>query len=87
MAPTATATRHSPKQLPVEPTVFGRQLAFVTGKGGVGKTTVAAALALAASAGGREAIVCELGAQTHLACTPDELPVTETLELTEPSRQ
>jgi anion-transporting ArsA/GET3 family ATPase len=75
MAPTATATRHAPQpQIAVEPTVLRRELAFVTGKGGVGKTTVAAALALGANADEREALVCELGAQTRLAttfgCTP-----------------
>jgi hypothetical protein len=37
-----------------------RPLVFVTGKGGAGKTTVAAALGLAAAADGRRALVCEL---------------------------
>jgi anion-transporting ArsA/GET3 family ATPase len=49
------------------PPVLERQLVFVTGKGGVGKTTVAAALGLAAAASRRQAIVCELGGQAHLA--------------------
>jgi hypothetical protein len=39
-----------------EPTVLRRELAFVTGKGGVGKTTVAAALALGAIVNGRKAV-------------------------------
>lgn len=38
-----------------------RQMAFVTGKGGVGKTTVAAVLARAATSRGRDAAVCPLG--------------------------
>jgi anion-transporting ArsA/GET3 family ATPase len=36
-----------------------RRLVFVTGKGGVGKTTVAAALARQAAASGRKVLVCE----------------------------
>ncbi len=43
-----------------------RPLVFVTGKGGVGKTTVAAGLGLAAAAEGRRTIVCEVGAQKRL---------------------
>jgi anion-transporting ArsA/GET3 family ATPase len=44
-------------------------MAFVTGKGGVGKTTVSAALALAAVAERRPAVVCELGTRAQLART------------------
>jgi anion-transporting ArsA/GET3 family ATPase len=39
---------------------------FVTGKGGVGKTAVASALALAASESGKRTIICELGGQTRV---------------------
>src|SRR5918998_1082546 len=47
--------------------LFSRQLLFVTGKGGVGKTTVTAALALAASAGrARRVIVCEVAGQARI---------------------
>jgi anion-transporting ArsA/GET3 family ATPase len=42
--------------------ILARQMAFVTGKGGVGKSTVAAALALAATARGRRATGCALNA-------------------------
>jgi anion-transporting ArsA/GET3 family ATPase len=49
------------------PGVLERELVFVTGKGGVGRTTVSAALALAAAARGRGTIVCEVGAQDRLA--------------------
>ena len=42
---------------------LGKDLLFVTGKGGVGKTTVAYALGLAAAAGGKRAIVCETADQ------------------------
>jgi anion-transporting ArsA/GET3 family ATPase len=40
-------------------------LVFVTGKGGVGKTTVAVALGLRAAAEGKRAIVCEVSAQEN----------------------
>lgn len=40
-----------------------KRLLFVTGKGGVGKTTVAYALGLAAAAAGKRVIVCETSAQ------------------------
>ena len=39
---------------------------LVTGKGGVGKTTVAAALGLAAARRGKRVILCELGEQERL---------------------
>jgi len=42
------------------------ELVVVTGKGGTGRTTVAAALGLAAAARGERAIVCEVGGQTRL---------------------
>jgi anion-transporting ArsA/GET3 family ATPase len=51
---------------PVVPAILARDLVFVTGKGGVGKTTVAAALALAAADAGRDAIVCEVGGQSRI---------------------
>jgi anion-transporting ArsA/GET3 family ATPase len=40
---------------------------FVTGKGGVGKSTVAAAFALAGARRRRPAIVCELGTRAQPA--------------------
>jgi hypothetical protein len=46
--------------------VLERQLLFVTGKGGVGKTTLAAALGLLAAERGLRTIVVELGDQRRL---------------------
>jgi anion-transporting ArsA/GET3 family ATPase len=43
--------------------LLDKRLAFVTGKGGVGKTTVAYALGAAAAAAGKRAIVCEIASQ------------------------
>jgi anion-transporting ArsA/GET3 family ATPase len=44
-----------------------RRLLYVTGKGGVGKTTVAAALGLAAAESGRRTIVCEVAEQDRMS--------------------
>jgi anion-transporting ArsA/GET3 family ATPase len=46
---------------------LNKRLVFVTGKGGVGKTTVATALGLVAAGRGKRTIVCEIGAQGRLA--------------------
>ncbi len=45
---------------------FDRKLLVVTGKGGVGKTTIAAALGLAAARAERRTIVVEVGEQSRL---------------------
>jgi anion-transporting ArsA/GET3 family ATPase len=47
--------------------LLDRTLLYVTGKGGVGKTTVAAALGLAAAARGRRTIVCEVAEQDRVS--------------------
>lgn len=46
--------------------LFDKQLLYVTGKGGVGKTTVAAALGVAAAARGRRTLICEVSEQQRL---------------------
>lgn len=47
---------------------------FVTGKGGVGKTSIAAALALLAARRGRSVLVCEMDAKGSLATAFDAAP-------------
>lgn len=47
--------------------LLDRRLVYVTGKGGVGKTTVTVALALAGAARGKRTLVCEVAEQRHTA--------------------
>jgi anion-transporting ArsA/GET3 family ATPase len=47
--------------------LLDRRLIFVTGKGGVGKTTIAAGLALLAAERGKRTLVCEVDAKGSLA--------------------
>ena len=47
--------------------LLDRKLLFVTGKGGVGKTSVAAALALLAATHGKRSLVCEVDTKGDLA--------------------
>src|SRR4051794_23111991 len=47
--------------------LLDKRLVIVTGKGGVGKSTVALALGLAAAAEGRRTIVCEVSSQEHIS--------------------
>jgi anion-transporting ArsA/GET3 family ATPase len=59
------------------PALLARRLVIVTGKGGTGKTTVAAALALAGCRAGRRVLVAEVGLDEHLPrlIDPDTPPV------------
>ena len=45
--------------------LFDKRLVFVTGKGGVGKSTVSIALGLAAAEQGKRTIVCEVSSQEN----------------------
>ena len=47
--------------------LLDKRLVIVTGKGGVGKSTVSLALGLAAAANGKRTIVCEVAAQESLS--------------------
>lgn len=47
--------------------LFDRKLLVLTGKGGVGKTTVASALAVAAARQGKKVIMVEIGARENIA--------------------
>ena len=52
--------------LPAFVSLLDRQMLFVTGKGGVGKTVVTAALALASERSGRRTCVVEVGGQARI---------------------
>jgi anion-transporting ArsA/GET3 family ATPase len=52
-------------------TLLDRQLLFVTGKGGVGKTSVAAALGYLGARAGKRTLVCEMDAKGALAAALD----------------
>jgi anion-transporting ArsA/GET3 family ATPase len=47
------------------PELLDKRLLFVTGKGGVGKSTIAITLGLAAASRGKRAIVCEVSSQEN----------------------
>jgi anion-transporting ArsA/GET3 family ATPase len=49
------------------PSLFDKRLVVVTGKGGVGKTTVAAALGLVAARAGKRTVICEVAEQERLS--------------------
>lgn len=55
--------------------ILDRRLVFVTGKGGVGKTSVAAALAQLSAERGRRTLVCEMDAKGSLAAAFDAPPL------------
>ena len=55
--------------------LLDRQLLVVTGKGGTGKTTVAAALAVLATRLGKRVLICEMDAKGSLASVFDSGPL------------
>jgi anion-transporting ArsA/GET3 family ATPase len=64
----------APDGAPAPPNLVDLRLVFVTGKGGVGKTTVAAALAHLAAARGKRVLVCEVDATGDLAARFEAAP-------------
>jgi anion-transporting ArsA/GET3 family ATPase len=54
--------------------LLDRRLVFVTGKGGVGKTTIAAALGLLAASKGKRTLLCEMDAKGDLASSFETAP-------------
>jgi anion-transporting ArsA/GET3 family ATPase len=65
--------------------LLDRRLVFVTGKGGVGKTTVAAALALFASEHGRRTLLCEVDAKGDVASFLESGPTSFTASEVSPN--
>jgi anion-transporting ArsA/GET3 family ATPase len=55
------------------PALLDKRLVLVTGKGGVGKTTLAAALGLAAARRGKRVVLCEVAEQERLPRLVPEL--------------
>jgi anion-transporting ArsA/GET3 family ATPase len=49
------------------PAILDRRIVFLTGKGGVGKSTVAAALGLVATRRGKRTIICEVAQQERMS--------------------
>jgi len=63
----AAASGIDPLDRKVTVDLLDRKLIFVTGKGGVGKTTVAAALAWLGASRGKRTLVCEVDAKGNLS--------------------
>jgi anion-transporting ArsA/GET3 family ATPase len=60
------------------PSLLDKRLVVVTGKGGAGKTTVAAALGLIAAGQGRRVVLCEVGGHDRL---PELVPELTTVSV------
>jgi anion-transporting ArsA/GET3 family ATPase len=67
------------------PALLDRRLLFVTGKGGVGKTTIAAGLGLLGARAGKRTLVCEVDAKGNLADFFEAGPTTFKAREIEPS--
>jgi anion-transporting ArsA/GET3 family ATPase len=67
------------------PGLLDKRLWVVSGKGGVGKSTVAAALALASAQAGRRTLVCEVNTQERVSGLLGHRPVGPEVRLLEPN--
>ena len=67
--------------------LLGKKLVFVTGKGGIGKTLISAAIAQAASASCRDVLVAESAAQDQLAALFGLAPVGHVETIVSPHLQ
>jgi anion-transporting ArsA/GET3 family ATPase len=67
------------------PGLLDKRLWVVSGKGGVGKSTVAAALALASAQAGRRTLVCEVNTQERISGLLGHRPVGAEVHLLEPN--
>lgn len=68
-----------------EPKLLDRRFVLVTGKGGVGKSTVTAMLAWASAAAGRRTLACELNKQERIAPALGHEPVGEQITRIHPN--
>ena len=65
--------------------LLDKRLVFVTGKGGVGKSTVTAALALKAARDGKRVLVCEVRAHERISALLGHPPVGAEIRRLEPN--
>jgi anion-transporting ArsA/GET3 family ATPase len=75
VATTSSGTTDGPKPLGWPSRLTKARLHFVTGKGGTGKSTIAAALALALAAGGRKVLLVEVEGRQGIAQLFDVPPL------------
>ena len=66
------------------PALLDKRLIFVTGKGGVGKSTITAALALKAARDGKRVLVCEVRAHERISALLQHPPVGAAITHLEP---
>lgn len=75
MATTSNGTTNGPKPVGWPSRLTKARLHFVTGKGGTGKSTIAASLALALAAGGRKVLLVEVEGRQGIAQLFDVPPL------------